>query len=710
MALIIACVKVGRDVYAAEHVNKLYQMVTQNLDETTEGRFVCFTDDPEGINPEIQTIPVPKEPSLSGWWAKLYMFSQSFGAENQVLYFDLDTVITGSLDEIASCRERFAVCSDFYRSIEGKPCLQSCVMSWNGDFGPDEIWKPWDEAGRPHLLGGDQAWIEELVLTRQLPKPTQLDRLYPRQIVSYKRDCRPICGLPVKAAVVNFHGRPKPWDAPDSWVDLIYNQGKTLSSELRLMFNTDIERIEANIRHNSLQGHEWLSQREADGSMCAIVGGGPSIEDTEDAIRALYDSGVPIIALNNAAVWLQERGIIPSGHVILDARDINLRFIEASKAKTFYIASQADPQLFEAAKRKGRVVLWHQVIPGLDAFLPAEKPSHCLICAGSTVGLAAVAIAFSQGVRTAHLFGYDSSLRDDAHHAYEQPENDKIRIIEATVDGATYRAQPWMASQATEFQLMASDLANNGMGIVVHGDGLLPHCARLMAQRAEQDAYVKIGEIWYPTHDQEQLKYGAEASLSVDRLLFHTIGRKVVVQAGACVGLFPRLLAAHFDEVYTFEPDDENFECLTRNCAGIENIRYQKAVLGPDLSTASLNRVEGSCGSHHVCGAGDIPMATIDSLKLDACDLIALDIEGYERHALEGAVETIKRFRPVIVCEDKGLSERYGHKTGAVAEFLAQYGYGEVDHIGRDVVFSPEPDTHYSVGTLGAKQPQLVGV
>jgi hypothetical protein len=42
---------------------------------------------------------------------------------------------------------------------------------------------------------------------------------------------------------------------------------------------------------------------------------------------------------------------------------------------------------------------------------------------------------------------------------------------------------------------------------------------------------------------------------------------------------------------------------------------------------------------------------TIDSLGLEACNIIQLDVEGFEQYAIAGAVKTLEKFRPVIVAE-----------------------------------------------------------
>ena len=52
----VVCVKWG-DKFSHEHVNRLYRMVCKNFH--TDFRFVCHTDNPEGIHSDVHIIPLP---------------------------------------------------------------------------------------------------------------------------------------------------------------------------------------------------------------------------------------------------------------------------------------------------------------------------------------------------------------------------------------------------------------------------------------------------------------------------------------------------------------------------------------------------------------------------------------------------------------------------------------------------------------------------
>ena len=162
--------------------------------------------------------------------------------------------------------------------------------------------------------------------------------------------------------------------------------------------------------------------------------------------------------------------------------------------------------------------------------------------------------------------------------------------------------------------------------------------------------------------------------------------RRVCVQAGGNCGIYPAALAEIFGVVYTFEPDADNFRCLVANCKQ-PNVYAFRAALGEKARTTGLHRVPNNVGMHWLEGDGTIPVLRIDDLGLPACDLIALDIEGAELLALEGAATTIERERPTVIVEEKDHSERFGTSPQAVTDWLRARGYTSPGHAKRDRIW-----------------------
>src|SRR6185503_2430471 len=179
--------------------------------------------------------------------------------------------------------------------------------------------------------------------------------------------------------------------------------------------------------------------------------------------------GQKIWVLNNAHKAIE--GVRFDAQVLLDARPDTASFITG--ADEYLVASQCDPTVFDALGEKN-VTVWHCNTPGIDDFLKDEKERYAyLIGGGTTVGMNALALASLRGFRQIHLYGFDSSYRDGAHHAYQQPLNDAERHSETLYGEKTYVCAPWMVGQAQEFIEKWPAYKADGCTITVHGSGLL---------------------------------------------------------------------------------------------------------------------------------------------------------------------------------------------------------------------------------------------
>lgn len=184
--------------YDADYVNKLFCGVRRNT--TVDFTFHCFTDDSEGLHEDIVAHPLPHT-NVSGWWQKLYMFSDEINIEGRMLFLDLDTLITGNIDHYITQTAGFIVLRDLWA---GGINVGSAIMSF--EVGKHkQIWDTFiaDPTAAINLLRphGDQKWIQ-----RHEPNRMYWQDLCPKEIMSFKSDCRG--GLPANAKIVCYHGAP----------------------------------------------------------------------------------------------------------------------------------------------------------------------------------------------------------------------------------------------------------------------------------------------------------------------------------------------------------------------------------------------------------------------------------------------------------------------------------------------------------------------
>ena len=123
----------------------------------------------------------------------------------------------------------------------------------------------------------------------------------------------------------------------------------------------------------------------------------------------------------------------------------------------------------------------------------------------------------------------------------------------------------------------------------------------------------------------------------------------VAVDAGANIGIYSQFLARCVGPagvVYSFEPAPENFERLRAAARGFSNMHIEQAAVGERSRKAELY-VSGTLNVDHrtylpansTRRAVQIEMVALDDYFSPGqrVDLIKMDIQGYELHALRGA-------------------------------------------------------------------------
>jgi FkbM family methyltransferase len=179
--------------------------------------------------------------------------------------------------------------------------------------------------------------------------------------------------------------------------------------------------------------------------------------------------------------------------------------------------------------------------------------------------------------------------------------------------------------------------------------------------------YENVETLWWIIRDKgafvgplNDWKQGKEYFLK------HVNQFNTVIQAGGNCGMYARFYSNYFQNVYTFEPEPLNYYCLVKNCQGNIFKIYNNG-LGENAGKANLiNLSPKNVGTHQTIEDinGTVEIITIDSLNLSSCDLIHLDVEEFESKVLLGGIDTIKKFKPVVILE-----------AGRGADILENIGY-----------------------------------
>ena len=224
----VCCLKYGSK-YDASYVNKLYHMVKRNL--TLDHQFVCFTENPEGLDKDIRVEPLPQLP-VQGWWFKPMFFNPKLNIRGTLLFLDLDIIIFRNIDHLFTFNPgEFCIIRDFNRYIikDYAKFNSSVFRLTSGQHA--RVYNNFikDPKAIMKRFPGDQDWIRKEIVKDYTYWPDNW-------IMSYKWEMRGkpkfnskprgsrdflIPGDPAikeDTSIAVFHGDPNPHNCKDPWV------------------------------------------------------------------------------------------------------------------------------------------------------------------------------------------------------------------------------------------------------------------------------------------------------------------------------------------------------------------------------------------------------------------------------------------------------------------------------------------------------------
>lgn len=183
-----------------------------------------------------------------------------------------------------------------------------------------------------------------------------------------------------------------------------------------------------------------------------------------------------------------------------------------------------------------------------------------------------------------------------------------------------------------------------------------------------------------------------------------------VLDIGAHVGQYSLIAASHVGttgRVHSFEPNPASFARLSANVAlnSFQNVTTHALAVSDcpgeatlyvpqhdNLGEASLQPcMPGMVEQRIRCVTLDEWAQTADLGDEARIDLIKIDVQGLEGKVLRGGRETLRRFKPLIVCEfEERWLQGVGSSSVELKKMLSEMGY-RVNRIGQNGLVPVEP-------------------
>lgn len=208
-----------RSTFGPEAVNVLRAMVARHYPHPH--RFICFTDDPKGLDPRVDarpiwqdfaTIPSPHGGKNPSCYRRLRLFRADMAdllGTTRFVSLDLDCVITRDLTPLWDRPEDFVMWGDT-NPLPGSHYNGSMVLMTAG--ARQHVWDTFDPMTSPQrakaagCFGSDQGWISYCLGPGEA-RWTKADGVY-----SFRNHLRDrTTSLPDNARIVFFHGSTDPW-------------------------------------------------------------------------------------------------------------------------------------------------------------------------------------------------------------------------------------------------------------------------------------------------------------------------------------------------------------------------------------------------------------------------------------------------------------------------------------------------------------------
>ena len=167
--------------------------------------------------------------------------------------------------------------------------------------------------------------------------------------------------------------------------------------------------------------------------------------------------------------------------------------------------------------------------------------------------------------------------------------------------------------------------------------------------------------------------------------------KRTAIGLGGNVRMMAYRMCEDFNEVHSFEPLFSKH--IIENTKAFDNITVHPFAVGDKKQTVTMRKGIHHSGSSNIVKekSADIPddayvdvdVVLVDDYNIKDVDFLKIDVEDYEYYALLGAIETIKKYKPIILIE---MHDNNPNKT-EIFHLL-----DTLDYIGKEAFFAKNTD------------------
>lgn len=204
---------------------------------------------------------------------------------------------------------------------------------------------------------------------------------------------------------------------------------------------------------------------------------------------------------------------------------------------------------------------------------------------------------------------------------------------------------------------------------------------------------IKINQIRFEIQMHDLMSQPVYFGLYMNEILClkkHFPPDAIVIDVGANIGRWSLFVSYLFKtkKIFSFEPFYNTFLNLKKNISlnnfldieiynlALNNKNEQVYINSVNESNSGLNFISTQVQNHE----NRIEAVTLDSFlqrkDIQKVDVIKIDVEGFEMNILEGAIETLKKDHPVLICEiDDSLLAKNNTTPLQIFELLEKNHY-----------------------------------